>query len=302
MKTSNKHNMNENESNKKHEHRSEHTEHKTEHIEHKQATESASGEKKMPGSLYPVISVIIMVILVALVVYLLVRPSVPSTVSPGTYTGEKTKVEFYVMSKCPYGTQVENAFAPVLEQMGDAVDFQLNYIVKESAPGTFESLHGDTEVTGDIAQLCAKSYYPDKYFKMIVCQNKDAANMATNWKQCAQDLGMDTAKLQKCLDTDEGKGLLRTSMQRTMARGATGSPTMYFNDVSYQGARDAASFQREICKSSKSSACTSIPKCAVDTDCTEQTGKEGTCNNPGKADASCTGITAIIPRGKTKVS
>jgi hypothetical protein len=269
------------------------SEHQNVNKEHKivgtkeEKAEASPIREKAPGNFYPIISTVVMIILLALVIYLLVRPSTPAT--PGTtgYTGDKVKVEFYVMSQCPYGTQVEDAIAPVLEQMNGAVDFQLNYIVREASPGVFQSLHGEKEVAGNIVQLCAKSYYPDQYFKMIICQNKDAANVDTNWQACAQTLGMDTAKLQKCAGSDEGKGLLRTSMQASLARGASGSPTMYINDVAYQGARDAASFQREICKNSKHPSCSAIPKCGADTDCTGETGKEGYCINPGKANAAC---------------
>ncbi len=237
---------------------------------------------KTPGRWYPVVSAVLLILLAGLVVYLLVRPT-----DAGGFKGDKVTVEFYVMSQCPYGTQVEDAFFPVLEKMGDGVDFQLNYIVKETAPGVFQSLHGEKEVKGNLVQLCAKSYAPDKYLKFIQCQNKDAANVDTNWESCGKETGIDTAKLKSCLESDEGKDLLRTSMQRTMQRGATGSPTMYFADVLYSGARDAVSFQREICKSSEHPACDEIPACASDADCTEHADKEGFCLNPGQANAAC---------------
>jgi predicted DsbA family dithiol-disulfide isomerase len=243
-------------------------------------------EKAMPGKHYPLISGIIIVLLVALIVFLLLRNNDGAGPDNG-FKGDKVKVEFYVMSQCPYGVQVETGIAPVLEQMGDGIDFQLNYIAKETAPGVFQSLHGDKEVKGNIVQLCARSYYPDEYFNFITCQNKDVQNVDTNWLTCAQESGMDSEKLKKCLESDEGVGLLRTSLQRTMARGATGSPTIYINDVQYQGQRDSLSFQRAICKYSKHPACAEIPKCGSDEDCTEQAGKEGYCINPGESNSEC---------------
>ena len=38
------------------------------------------------------------------------------------------KLEFFIMSKCPYGVQVEKAVAPVLAKLGDNVDFHVAYI------------------------------------------------------------------------------------------------------------------------------------------------------------------------------
>lgn len=280
---------------KKHEHaRAEHKEPK-EHAEHeKQEPKLKASDKKVPGGNYPLISGIIIVILLTLVIILLLRkPAVAPGTGGGTatsYTGEKAKVEFYVMSQCPYGTQVENAIAPVLESMGEAIDFHLDYIVSEDTSGQFQSLHGAKEVAGDIVQLCAMSYYPEdyKYMKFILCQNKDAANVDTNWEACAKENSMDVEKLRKCLNSDEGKNLLRTSMQKAQLRNAGGSPTMYVDDAPYQSQRDALSFQRAICKVVEHEACKSLPKCASDADCTEQQGKEGTCNNPGKPEATCT--------------
>ncbi len=313
MKTSEKNNdeeahtdeHTENKQEHEHEHGHEHHEHAHEHHEHHEhvAHESKREEKvhekrsakKTSGVPYLVFGIIIVLLLGIIIALLLRKPGTgPGTNNNTSNTAvdakDKVKVEFYVMSKCPYGIQVENGIAPVIQSMGNAVDFQVNYILQESSPGVFQSLHGDTEVAGDITQLCVKKYYPDNYkwFNFIVCQDKDSANINTNWQTCAQQNGIDAAKIQACLDGEEGKTLLRESMNKATARQARGSPTMFIGDVAYNGGRDAASFQREICKYSKSSACGSLPKCATDADCTEQPTKDGTCVNPGQANAACT--------------
>jgi len=311
LKTSEKHNNEEAHTHEHHEHaghtheKHEHTEHGHEHHEHakhevkreaikeEKIYEKASA-KKTSGVPFLVLGIIIVVLLGVIITLLLRKPG--TTAGPGTNTNtnvdakDKVKVEFYVMSQCPYGTQVENGIGPVIESMGAAIDFRLDYIVTEASPGVFQSLHGEKEVKGNIVQLCAKSYYPDNYkwFKFILCQNKDAANVDTNWATCAQENGMDSNKLKTCLEGDEGKNLLRDSLNRASARQARGSPTMFIGDVAYNGGRDAASFQSAICKYSKSSACANLPKCTADTDCTEQPTKEGTCVNPGAANAACT--------------
>lgn len=307
MKTSEKHSDEEANTDEHAEHKHEHHEHNEhehvhehhEHVSHESKREEIVHEKrsakKTSGVPYVVFGIIIVVLLGIIIALLLRKPGT----GPGTNTNasntpvdakDKVKVEFYVMSKCPYGIQVENGIAPVIQSMGNAIDFQVNYILQENSPGVFQSLHGDTEVAGDIVQLCAMKYYPDNYkwFDLITCQNKDSGNINTNWQTCAQQNGMDTVKLQTCLDGEEGKTLLRASMNKATARQARGSPTMYIGDVAYNGGRDAASFQREICKYSKSSACGSLPKCATDADCTEQPTKDGTCVNPGQANAACT--------------
>ena len=44
------------------------------------------------------------------------------------FDSDSVELQFYVMSQCPYGLQVENGIAPVLEKLGDAVDFKLDFI------------------------------------------------------------------------------------------------------------------------------------------------------------------------------
>ncbi len=273
-----------------------HTEHKktdsktkhkeTKHKETKHEEAKPKAERKLPGYFYPVVSAVIIVLLAVLIISIALRQ--PSDGTPST--GDKVKVEFYVMSQCPFGTQVEDAIYPVLESMGEAVDFNLDYIVTETSPGQFQALHGETEVKGNIVQLCAKKYYPEdyKYVNFIVCQNKDASKVDTNWEACAKENDMNVEKLRACLDGSEGIGLLRASMTKTQVRGATGSPTIYINDAPYQGQRDSLSFQRAICNFAEHEACASIPKCAADADCTEQESMIGVCNNPSQADAYCT--------------
>ena len=195
------------------------------------------------------------------------------------FDGEKVKVEFYVMSQCPYGTQVEDAFAPVLDTMGDAIDFHLEFIGDEDESG-FRSLHGEPEVLGDMVQLCAFNVDQEKAMDMIVCMNKEASGIPNNWESCAVSSGIDVEAVRTCYEGEEGKTLLRESFARAEAIGAQGSPTMFFNGQEYASGRDSLSFQREVCKyATAHPACSEVPECATDVDCMMQTeDKVGTCN------------------------
>lgn len=198
------------------------------------------------------------------------------------------KLEFYVMSQCPYGTQVEDAIAPVLKSLGNSVAFSLNFIGGETSPGVFNSLHGANEVEGDKIQLCAAKISPDKYVDFIVCQNKEASKLTTNWESCAAQTGIDAQKLQTCFKGTEGTQLLSASIKASQAAKAGGSPTIYVNGKQYQGARDSASFMRALCAGlSGHPECANIPACSTSDDCTAQPTKEGKCVNPGQKDAKC---------------
>jgi len=207
--------------------------------------------------------------------------------SAATTGAGQAKLDFYVMSQCPYGTQVEDAIKPVLDKLGNAVDFELNYIV--SAEGdNFKSLHGPAEISGDMIQLCAAKYDPDKYMDLVVCMNKDARSIPNNWEACADESGLDKESIKKCYEGDEGKQLLTESMKKSQEVRASGSPTMYLNGKPYNGGRDTTSFLRAICSNLKDHpGCEDIPACGSDAECTAQPDKIGTCKNPGQDDAEC---------------
>jgi hypothetical protein len=173
---------------------------------------------------------------------------------------QPAKLEFFVMSKCPYGVQVEKAVAPVLDKLGGNVDFHVAFIGQKD--GTqLSSMHGPGEVTGDIAQLCAAQIAPDKYVKMIECQDADPQHVDTNWESCGQKFGIDTGAVKACMDS-KGQQLLAASFDESSQRGATGSPTMFLNGKPYEGGRKTNDFMRAICNSfdgTKPAECSAIP-------------------------------------------
>jgi protein-disulfide isomerase len=160
---------------------------------------------------------------------------------------QPAKLEFFVMSKCPYGVQVEKAVAPVLAKLGGNVDFHISYIGQKQGDD-LTSMHGPGEVTGDIAQLCAHEIAPDKYVSMIDCQDKDPSHVDTNWESCGQSAGIDTGAVKACMES-KGKQLLASSFDESAQRGATGSPTMFLNGKPYNGGRKSNDFLRAICNS-----------------------------------------------------
>ena len=197
-------------------------------------------------------------------------------------------VVFHVMSQCPYGTQVENGFAPVLDELGDNIDFRLEFIAS-GTPGNFQSLHGAPEVEGDKIQLCVQEKYPDQLIDFVVCQNKNPRDLRGSVERCAEETGIDAQAIIDCAGDEEGDLLLSESIKKSQAANAQGSPTMYFNGNLYSGARDATSFKKEVCKYlERHPACENMPACTTNMDCTGEPGKIGTCENAGKPDAKCT--------------
>lgn len=184
-----------------------------------------------------------------------------SAVSAKQTVAEKAKVEFYIMSKCPFGVRVMDAIIPVLEKMGGDVDFSFNFIGNESN-GKLSSMHGEAEVKGDTIELCAAKYAPAQHLAMIKCMNKNYRNIPQGWEACAKEAGAPVDKIKSCAEGDEGQQLLKASFAKSRARRARGSPTMYIGGKLYQGGRSEKAFTRAICNAfpkDKPEMCASIP-------------------------------------------
>ncbi|RME23440.1 MAG: hypothetical protein D6806_11280, partial [Deltaproteobacteria bacterium] len=174
---------------------------------------------------------------------------------------EKAKVEFFIMSKCPFGVRVMDAIVPVLEKMGGNVDFTVDFIGNVQGE-KLSSMHGDDEVKGDKIELCVQKHFPDKFYAFLKCFNKDWRNIPKGWDSCAGQVGIDKNKLGTCYEGEEGKKLLKASFEKARSRGARGSPTMYFGGKPYRGGRSEKAFTRAICNAfpkDKPEICSNIP-------------------------------------------
>lgn len=171
-------------------------------------------------------------------------------------------VDLYVMSQCPYGVQVENNFRDVLATLGPYLNLRIDYIGKDDG-GQLTSMHGDGEVQGDIAQLCAAKHSPTKYFDLILCQNKAMKEVGTNWESCADEVGIEKKNIAKCVSGDEGKKLLGESFARSQTAGAKGSPTIMIGGQKHEGGRKPADLMTVICgkfTGTVPAECAEIPK------------------------------------------
>lgn len=218
---------------------------------------------------------------------------------PGDYSdlelseSGSARLEFYVMSQCPYGTQVEDSIIDVLGTMGDSLDFTIDYIANDLGDGEFSSLHGQPEVDENIRQLCAMKYNPYEYMEFIICQNKDIMNADKTFEKCADSAGLDYESVNACFESGEGADLLSESIKRAEAREARGSPTIYLDGEAYDGKRDSDSFLKAICVKVEHPACTGLPVCSDDTDCPAKEGKIPKCLNPGTEGAECSYVDSV---------
>ena len=162
---------------------------------------------------------------------------------------DKVKVDLFVMSKCPFGARTQQIMQIILEELGDYIAFEQHFIATETDPGTFSSMHGKNEVKGDIVQLCAARYFPEKYrfMDMVACMADDMMDIPFNWEDCALENDLDPEEIRSCVEGDEGKMLLSKSIDFAVAQDALACPTINIGDMRIVGAKSPAAYVLDIC-------------------------------------------------------
>ena len=152
---------------------------------------------------------------------------------------DKPKVELFIMSYCPYGTQMEKAILPVISTLKDKIDFKLRY--------THFTLHGEKEDTEDFRQLCIREEQGSKFLPYIQCilNSTDPYNPG-NVTQCMNQLGIDANKVNSCVTT-KAADYYSVDSGLSEGYGVQGSPTLVINGVQVQSSRSPAAVLETIC-------------------------------------------------------
>src|SRR3989338_5237653 len=152
---------------------------------------------------------------------------------------DKPKVELFIMSYCPYGTQMEKAILPVISTLKDKIDFKLRY--------THFTLHGEKEDTENFRQLCIREQQGAKFLPYLQCilNSTDAYNPADQ-TACMQKLGINKASVDSCVNT-KAKDYFAADSKLSQGYGVQGSPTLVINGVEVQSSRSPAAVLSTIC-------------------------------------------------------
>jgi len=166
--------------------------------------------------------------------------------------------DLYVMAFCPYGTQAEAVMKPVVGLLGSKADIRLRYIttVTGTTADSVNSLHGPAEAQEDIRQICIQKYYPEKLWTYIARFDEACYPASGNtetqkacWMNASAAAGIDMAKITACASGTEGISLLKADEADSNKNGASGSPTLIINGVTYSGARTPEAYKQAICNS-----------------------------------------------------
>jgi len=162
-------------------------------------------------------------------------------------------VDIYVMSFCPYGTQAEEALAPVQALLGSKTKMNIRYITSISGT-TVNSLHGPEEAKEDLRQLYIQSTSPAVFWKYITGFDTKCYPLVQNLSalgECRDNLmtslGLDAASIEAA--SQGNLTLLKADAADVAAKGISGSPTVLINGVLYTGSRAPEAYKEFICNS-----------------------------------------------------
>jgi glutaredoxin len=201
---------------------------------------------------------------------------------------DKPQVELFVMSHCPYGTQTEKGLLPVLDALGDKIDFELKFVSY--------AMHGKKELDEQLRQYCVQKNEPSKLSEYLQCFLEEGKS-----EECVKRSGLDPLKLKTCISSTDREykvtekygdksawvngrfpvfGIYKEDNEKY---GVQGSPTLVINGKKVSSGRDSASLLEMIC-----SAFNSPPEeCGQQLSSTVPSPGFGFGSGSANSDASC---------------
>jgi len=105
---------------------------------------------------------------------------------------DKPVVELFVMSHCPYGTQIEKGIVPVVEALGKKIDFSIKFCDY--------AMHGEKELREELNQYCIQKEFNSDYIDYLKCFLEDG-----NTSRCVEKAGIDESELADCINATDAK-------------------------------------------------------------------------------------------------
>ncbi|MBU4484278.1 hypothetical protein KKA47_02525 [bacterium] len=169
---------------------------------------------------------------------------------------DKPQVDVFIMSHCPYGTQIEKGILPVWDALGDKVDLNIRFCDY--------AMHGKKEVDEQLKQHCIQKLDKNKYKKYLKCFLEDGKED----NKCTVKVGISKAQLDSCIKTEDKKFAVTKdyddkskwqgrfppfNVDADLAKkyGVRGSPTIVINDAVANTGRSPNDLLAAICKGFK---------------------------------------------------
>jgi thioredoxin 1 len=137
-------------------------------------------------------------------------------------------LQAFVVSKCPFGLQVQRIMANIINESKDTEQYlKVMYIGSlDPVNNTIKSMHGAAEAQENLRQICIREEQSGKYWDYVRCYMRQG-----NSADCQKSVSLDVDKLNACTN-DSSRGLVYAQKDFDLADKykVTGSPTLLMND------------------------------------------------------------------------
>lgn len=165
---------------------------------------------------------------------------------------DKPEVDLFVMSHCPFGTQMEKGMVPVMETLKDKATFNIKFVNYV--------MHDKVESDDNLVQYCIDKEDHGKYIPFLKCFLKDGNSSA-----CMTSAGVNVNKVQSCISaTDKQYKITETFNDKSKwsngsfppfaiheaennQYGVQGSPTLVINGQQVESDRSPAAILATVC-------------------------------------------------------
>lgn len=156
-------------------------------------------------------------------------------------------LEAYVVSRCPYGLQMQRAIAEAVKTQPQLSSYVTVKYIGSVAGGKITSMHGDEEAQENLRQICIREEQPAKYWDYVSCQMQSGDTSG-----CEPSVGVDSGKLGACVsDSNRGLAYAKKDFDLNGQYGITGSPTLILGGSTVSessfGGRSADAVKSIVC-------------------------------------------------------
>jgi len=147
---------------------------------------------------------------------------------------DRPKAELFVMTYCPYGTQAEKGFIPMIKAMNDSIDSKIRFV--------HYFMHGDPEENETYVQVCLREEQSPKYLDYLTCFLEDG-----NSSRCLKQTKVDVTKMNICIKNGKAKEYYAQDSNLSNSYGVQGSPSLVINGQMVQSGRSPGQFLQAVC-------------------------------------------------------
>jgi thioredoxin-related protein len=140
---------------------------------------------------------------------------------------DKPSLAAYVVSRCPYGLQMQRAIADAVKTIPSLAQYVKVLYIGSVSGNTITSMHGDAEAKENLRQICIREEQVDKYWPYVSCQMKSG-----DVSGCQSSSGVDSNKLDSCIsDANRGVAYAKKDFDLAGKYNIQGSPTLVMGDA-----------------------------------------------------------------------